>query len=73
MGPISLITQGAAQSAVNGWNTIPVPAAYLNAGTYWLVCQVQNSTQVVTGFGDKTECDRIYMRYGGYDVRLVQT
>ncbi len=53
-GPISLITQGAAQSAVNGWNTIPVPAAYLNAGTYWLVCQVQNSTQVVTGFGDKT-------------------
>jgi len=53
-GPSGLIVQSATQTAVNGWNTIAIPPTYIYSGTYWLVCQVQNSTQVAYIAGGST-------------------
>ena len=39
--------QSPTQTAVNGWNSFPMPAYDLPALTCWLVCQVQGTTNVV--------------------------
>jgi len=45
--PNYLVAQSGFQTAVNGWNTLPLPAIYIPGNYYWLVCQMQGTTNAV--------------------------
>jgi len=53
-GPASLISSGISRTASNGWVTVSLSPSYVFSGTYWLVCQVQGSTQVAYSSGGST-------------------
>ena len=49
--PGTLLSQSTPQSAVDGWNTLPMPQTFVYAGNYWLALQMQGTTQVDYGSG----------------------
>jgi hypothetical protein len=49
-GAYNLVCESAPQTAVNGWNTLLLPAAPVTTGTYWIAVQTQNTTKTAYAF-----------------------